>query len=80
MGAAAWLVAGAIGYVLCARATHRQKSARTRASAAAASQALPVSARADIRPKWYPRIEYEKARAFTPKEVEEWNAAQTKRP
>ena len=49
MGAAAWLVAGAIGYVLY------------------------------IRPKMYPRIEYEKARAFSPKEVQEWNEAQTKR-
>ena len=29
-----------------------------------------------IRPKWYPRIEYEKARPFTPKEIEEWNKGQ----
>lgn len=29
-----------------------------------------------IRPKMYPRIEYDKARAFTPKEIEEWNMAQ----
>lgn len=28
-----------------------------------------------IRPKLYPRIEYEQARTFTPKEVEEWNKA-----
>ena len=33
----------------------------------------------DIRPKWYPKIEYEKARAITPREVEEWNKAQGKR-
>ena len=48
MGAAAWLAAGAIGYVLY------------------------------IRPKMYPRIEYEKSRPFTPKEVEEWNQRQYK--
>ena len=42
MGAAAWLVASVVGYVLY------------------------------IRPKWYPKIEYEQARQFTPKEVEEW--------
>ena len=34
---------------------------------------------ADIRPKMYPRIEYEKARTFTPKEIEEWNQAQSKK-
>ena len=28
-----------------------------------------------IRPKLYPTIQYEKARTFTPKEVEEWNKA-----
>ena len=28
-----------------------------------------------IRPKMYPKIEYEQARTFTPKEVEEWNKA-----
>ena len=33
---------------------------------------------ADIRPKMYPRIEYEKARTFTPREVEEWNQRQYK--
>ena len=26
-----------------------------------------------IRPKWYPTIEHEQARQFTPREVEEWN-------
>jgi hypothetical protein len=34
---------------------------------------------ADIRPKMYPKIEYDRARAFTPKEVEEWNQASTKK-
>ena len=29
-----------------------------------------------IRPKMYPRIEYEQAKAFTPKEIEEWNNGQ----
>jgi hypothetical protein len=28
-----------------------------------------------IRPKMYPKIEYEQARTFTPKEVEDWNKA-----
>lgn len=34
--------------------------------------------RADIRPKLYPTIEYQRARAFTPKEVDEWNKASRK--
>ena len=29
-----------------------------------------------IRPKMYPRIEYEKSKTFTPKEVDEWNRRQ----
>lgn len=31
-----------------------------------------------IRPKWYPTIVHEKAVAFTPKEVEQWNEGQQK--
>ena len=79
MSLAAWAVAGSIGYVLCA-ARHAPRAdpswSQACVSAAAAHRMRPIPLHADIRPKLYPRIEYERARVFTPKEVEEWNNRQ----
>ena len=75
MSLAAWAVAGSIGYVLCAPRSQQIFPVRD-AATAAAHRIRSVPVHADIRPKLYPRIEYERARVFTPKEVEEWNNRQ----
>ena len=89
MGLAAWVVAGAVGYVLCecracrvAQPTRRAMFSPTvgiPADFSSIDDAVVCMRYADIRPKWYPKIEYEKARPFTPKEVEEWNQASGKK-
>ena len=61
-----WIVAGSLGYVLCAPRPGAQSTGTS-----------PNTAvfwwRAGIRPKWYPTIERPKATVFTPKELDEWN-------
>lgn len=47
----------------------------TRFGVAAWAVALAVGYFSYIRPKWYPVVEHDKAKPFTPKEVEEWNMA-----
>ena len=64
MSLAAWAVAGSIGYVLCAPRSQQIFPVRD-AATAAAHRIRSVPVHADIRPKLYPRIEYERARVFT---------------
>ena len=64
----AWAVAGTAGYFLCALPPRPPSPAVLRLTAR--SRRPP---RADIRPKWYPDLEYRKADTFTPKEVADWN-------
>ena len=68
---ASWIVAGSIGYVLCAL-TPSPSPAYVESLPTARPTSPPCSL-TGIRPKWYPTIERPKAAVFTPKELEEWN-------